>query len=211
MPATLDPPLSRQSKDQRLNHAARHALRTCGYRAISQLGCVVKDGVVILTGVLPSYFLKQVAQAAIQRLDVRGIENLVDVRHSFKAEWSMSSLRPVILVAASEPKISELCARTLGDRGFHVETASGGMDCLSKLREHRPAALVLDDDLARAGNDGVLARMQEGGAPATPTVLMGRTPQSTASTPVVATLEKPFHLDDLLDCVGRAMFRFAST
>jgi hypothetical protein len=57
-------------------------LRSSGYRALWNLYCdVSEDGVVTITGTLPSYHLKQMAQTAILRLaQVREVRNLVEVR-----------------------------------------------------------------------------------------------------------------------------------
>jgi hypothetical protein len=45
------------------------------------LRCEVTEAVVVVQGVVPSYFLKQMAQAVVQRLGgIRGLRNLVEVR-----------------------------------------------------------------------------------------------------------------------------------
>jgi hypothetical protein len=59
-------------------------LRSSGYRPLWNLRCDVnEDGVVTLTGTLPSYHLKQIAQTGILRLaEVRRVRNLVEVRRA---------------------------------------------------------------------------------------------------------------------------------
>jgi hypothetical protein len=67
--------------DQGLLAAVLGALRGSGYRAVGSLRCEVEGGVVTVSGVVPSYHLKQVAQAALLRLrDIKGVRNLVEVR-----------------------------------------------------------------------------------------------------------------------------------
>jgi hypothetical protein len=63
-----------------LFRAATEALRSSGYRPLGGLRCQVCDGVVTVSGVVPSFHLKQLAQAAVLKLAaVRGVRNLVEV------------------------------------------------------------------------------------------------------------------------------------
>jgi hypothetical protein len=66
--------------DDGLRTAALARLRSSGYAGL-RLRCEARDAVVIVHGVLPSYCLKQMAQAVILRLDgTRSVTNLVRVR-----------------------------------------------------------------------------------------------------------------------------------
>lgn len=71
------------TKGQRLRDAAEAALKSSGYQAVARLGCEVLDGgVVFLSGVVSSFYHKQVAQAVVLRLDaVNRVENRVEVVH----------------------------------------------------------------------------------------------------------------------------------
>ena len=72
--------LSRQP-DHGLRVAAQQVLQSSGYAALRRLRCEVRGAVVIVHGVLPSYYLKQVAQSVLQRLDgIRSVRNLVEVQ-----------------------------------------------------------------------------------------------------------------------------------
>jgi hypothetical protein len=63
--------------------AVLNLLRSSGYAALRGLRCEVTEAVVVVRGVVPSYYLKQVAQAAVLRLDgIRGVRNLVEVREA---------------------------------------------------------------------------------------------------------------------------------
>jgi osmotically-inducible protein OsmY len=56
------------------------ALRSSGYRHLGNLECEVRDDLVILTGMLPSFYLKQVAQTIAMGVDqVREVRNVVEV------------------------------------------------------------------------------------------------------------------------------------
>lgn len=66
--------------DRALQKRAVTRLKESGYGPVARLECRVEHGVVELVGVVPSFYLKQVAQAVIQRLDrVQGIRNKVQV------------------------------------------------------------------------------------------------------------------------------------
>jgi len=57
------------------------ALKASSYYAITLLDCQVVDGVIVLVGTVPSYHLKQAAQATVDRLGLaERIENRVEVR-----------------------------------------------------------------------------------------------------------------------------------
>jgi hypothetical protein len=67
--------------DERLSAVAAARLRASGHRPLCTLRCDVRGGVVFLSGVLPTFYLKQVAQTLVLRLEqVRGVKNLVEVR-----------------------------------------------------------------------------------------------------------------------------------
>jgi osmotically-inducible protein OsmY len=66
--------------DQKLYKAVMRHLQASGYLQLRRLRCEVADGMVTLSGRVPSFHLKQVAQAAVLRIAaVRKVENLVQV------------------------------------------------------------------------------------------------------------------------------------
>jgi hypothetical protein len=66
--------------DRKTYHAAVAALATSKYTALRQLHCSVRGGVVEISGTVPSFYLKQLAQAAVMQLnDVDRVCNLVEV------------------------------------------------------------------------------------------------------------------------------------
>jgi osmotically-inducible protein OsmY len=63
-----------------LHDAVIAALRCGGYRHLWNLECEVHDDLVTLTGVVPSFYLKQVAQTIAMSVDrVRKVKNRVEV------------------------------------------------------------------------------------------------------------------------------------
>ena len=63
-----------------LHNAVIAALRSSGYRLLWDLECEVREDLVTLTGVLPSFYLKQVAQTIAMGVDqVREVRNGVEV------------------------------------------------------------------------------------------------------------------------------------
>lgn len=66
--------------DRQLREAALAAIANSKYAALRQLTCSVVEGVVEIHGTVPSFYLKQLAQAAIMHLDgVDSVRNLVSV------------------------------------------------------------------------------------------------------------------------------------
>jgi len=67
--------------DENLLVAALTLLHSNSYTALRRLRCEVTEGVVIVHGVVPSYYLKQMVQTIVRRLDgIQGVMNLVEVR-----------------------------------------------------------------------------------------------------------------------------------
>ena len=66
--------------DRRMHAAASEELSNSKYMALRQLNCRVSEGVVEISGTVGSFYLKQLAQAAILRLDPpASVRNLVEV------------------------------------------------------------------------------------------------------------------------------------
>jgi len=56
-------------------------LHSSPYAAIRRLHCEVTEAVVFVYGVVPSYFLKQVAQTLLKQLEgILNVSNMVEVR-----------------------------------------------------------------------------------------------------------------------------------
>ena len=80
-PAGIDP--DRQSRDPQpgVRVVAERALRGGPYPPLKKLSCDYRDGVLVLRGCLPSYYLKQMAQEVVahQVQGVGRIDNQIQV------------------------------------------------------------------------------------------------------------------------------------
>jgi osmotically-inducible protein OsmY len=70
----------------RLELVLTDALRRSGYQSLRALQCQVTEGGVVLTGVVRSYYLKQLAQETVRRISPADrIDNRVLVEYSNEA------------------------------------------------------------------------------------------------------------------------------
>lgn len=119
-------------------------------------------------------------------------------------------MKRTLHVADGDPELCEIYEQFLTARGYDVETSTDGLECLEKIRQRQPAALVLDLELSWGGGDGVLAWLREEARTAwVPVVLTATTgsPQLISDLvvpPVVRCLQKPFTLTALLEAVRGA-------
>jgi osmotically-inducible protein OsmY len=61
-PATTPRQTFPSSSGSTISSVTEERLRASGYRALSSVSCIARDGVAYLHGCLPSYYLKQLAQ-----------------------------------------------------------------------------------------------------------------------------------------------------
>jgi hypothetical protein len=66
--------------DRRMHAAAVEVLSKSHYGALRQLNCRVTSGVVEISGTVPNFYLKQLAQEAVLRLEPGSVRNLIEVR-----------------------------------------------------------------------------------------------------------------------------------
>jgi osmotically-inducible protein OsmY len=67
--------------DQVLSAQAAERLGSSGYGALQAVRCRAEAGTVELSGTVPTFFLKQLAQSLVSGLPaVRGVRNLLEVR-----------------------------------------------------------------------------------------------------------------------------------
>lgn len=61
------PPQRRECEDvSQLESRIRRELCAVTYPCFRHIGCIIRDGVLVLSGRLPSYYLKQVAQTVVR-------------------------------------------------------------------------------------------------------------------------------------------------
>jgi hypothetical protein len=79
-PASAGPATTTRTPPDGLKELAGACLRRNPYLALKHVTCDCRDGVLVLRGCLPSYYLKQVAQEVVARLEgVEGVENEIKV------------------------------------------------------------------------------------------------------------------------------------
>jgi osmotically-inducible protein OsmY len=67
-------------RDSAIHDSVTQVLKASGYRPLAGLSCHVDRGVVELAGVVPTFYLKQLAQETVLRLDqVNQVKNRVQV------------------------------------------------------------------------------------------------------------------------------------
>jgi DNA-binding NtrC family response regulator len=122
-------------------------------------------------------------------------------------------MKPTVLLAEGDSELCHVFQRFLRERGYEVETAKDGLDCLAKLRQMMPTVLVLDRELHWGGGDGVLAWLREhSDRPEVAVVLTATSGHShnhvnDIKPPVVTFLPKPFTLSALFESVQVAVAR----
>jgi osmotically-inducible protein OsmY len=76
----MDTETIRTASEARPEELAERRLRRNPYPALRNISCEYQNGVLVLRGCLPSYYLKQVAQAAVDQLEgVERIDNQIQV------------------------------------------------------------------------------------------------------------------------------------
>jgi two-component system OmpR family response regulator len=120
-------------------------------------------------------------------------------------------MKPKLVIADSDTDLCHVFKRFLTYRGYEVETASDGLNCVDKVRRMRPAALLLDRELSWGGGDGVLAWLREEGTVSDLAVVLTATAgyvldvAADLTPPVMRFLHKPFALRDLLESLQSAV------
>lgn len=117
-------------------------------------------------------------------------------------------MNPTILVADDDPELTELYQYYLARSGYRVLSASGGVECLSIIRNESPAVIVASVDMPWGGADGLVNYLREESRRCwVPSVILtGCTADENIAdlreVPCVFRyLRKPFLMGRLLDCI----------
>ena len=111
-----------------------------------------------------------------------------------------------ILVVDREPTIIDMLVEILTDEGYVAYSAPTGADALATIACHSPALILLDMQLSDMSGAELIAQVRVSGLATLPIVLLSTVSLHAAPLLVsglIECLEKPFDLDDLLDCVAR--------
>ena len=68
-----------------------------------------------------------------------------------------------VLIVDDDPKLLTMLRRTLAYEGFHVLSATNGIEALGEVQAHRPDVIVLDWLMPGLDGIGVVQRMREAG------------------------------------------------
>lgn len=118
--------------------------------------------------------------------------------------------RQTILVVDDEPDIRAILRRLLAGEGYDVCEAQNGQEALARVRECRPAAVLMDITMPHLSGLDVLRRLRHTPRLAqVPVVLMTGSPiirprPQPAQSGATFLMTKPLDLEHVLDTVARA-------
>lgn len=120
-------------------------------------------------------------------------------------------LRPAILVVDDDPYILRLLKEVLEDEGYSVLTAANGQQALAEAHK-APLALVFTDYMMPRLDGFELCRQLRSSIDTadTPVVLLSAVPPSDDAGLFVATINKPFMIETILEHVQQ-YGRFGAT
>jgi DNA-binding response OmpR family regulator len=117
--------------------------------------------------------------------------------------------RPLVLIVEDDADVADSLASLLDAELFDVEVAADGIAALDLARRRRPAVVLLDVMLPRLDGVGVAAELRRvPGLADVPLILASAGRQLDETARQMATpyfLRKPFHLDELLTLIRRAV------
>ena len=113
-----------------------------------------------------------------------------------------------IVVVDDEPDLRQIVTHVLEDEGYRVLSFAHPVP-VTRLWEtdERPNLFLIDIMLPEMSGITLAARLKDGGFEAIPKIAMSASPRmiqvAKESQLFDATLDKPFEVDDLLDCIER--------
>lgn len=119
-----------------------------------------------------------------------------------------------LLVASASGALTERIDQYFSQRGYEVDIAHGGVECLEAIARIVPDALVLDWDLPWGGGAGVLACLRDADTAADlPVILLaGRFSKGVDRSPPVAwCLRRPVDTGLLYDAVDSELDAIAQS
>ena len=111
-----------------------------------------------------------------------------------------------VLLADPEEMLLDIYRDFLAQDGFEVETAPTGQDCLSKLRDWKPDALVLEPDMPNDWGEQILDEVnQHPQMRRVPTLILTRRDHKVVSYPVYEYHVKPVSMAELASSIRAAV------
>jgi len=120
----------------------------------------------------------------------------------------MSARTVSLLLALPDDSLLAQFRDSLSREGYRVETARTAIECVVKAQRIRPDFLILDQDIALGGIDGVLTILhdhEDMHAPPVILITLERPidlPTDCLIPPVVRWVQKPFALPVLQEAIG---------
>lgn len=121
------------------------------------------------------------------------------------------SVKPTLLIAEADAGLRDAYHLICSARGFDVQTSDNGVDCLNKLGEALPQALIVDLDIPWGGGDGVLACLRQRFVDSSrPFVIVTgvdahREISQRTGVPSRCCFAKPFRMSAVLDLISREL------
>lgn len=115
-----------------------------------------------------------------------------------------------ILVVDDDDATLSLLVDVLAPEGYSVQACRDGVSALQSIKHQQPALILLDLVMPQKSGLHVLQDVRRRGLHDMPVVLITASPctaEYVQSQGATDYLEKPFELDELLDCVARHMPR----
>lgn len=111
-----------------------------------------------------------------------------------------------ILVVDDEAALTEVLANILEYQGYAVLTAPDGLEALKLIRQNQIDLLICDYMMPNLNGLALYHRLiNEKIAPSMPIIMMSALPDALSALPIHAVLKKPFHADELVAHVKKAL------
>lgn len=114
-------------------------------------------------------------------------------------------MKKTILCIDDADAIRLLYRRIFEEHGYKVFLAANGWDGLYALKQHHVDCVVLDYQMPEIGGAAIVGYMARRGITASVVLVSGADPPRELRLQVQAVLEKPMRVDELLQCVDRAI------
>ena len=120
-------------------------------------------------------------------------------------------MKAKVLIAGSDSQLCDVYQKFLRECGFEADIAHDALDCIRKLQQRTPAAVVLDRQILWGGSDGVLCWLREERPLSQIPVIVTATGDKPnggdqdEKPPVIKVLAKQSDLAGLLESVAAAV------
>ena len=114
-----------------------------------------------------------------------------------------------LLIADSDPTMTELYDSYFSNKGFRVMTVANGLECLEAIRDQIPDILIIEHKLPWGGDDGVIECLHQDYPFASPEIILITSDSNTGNLSsqklpkANGYLRKPFLMRDLSRMVER--------